>query len=150
MDLPPPTACVQQVSQSPDGTLLTLCAVAHRLRRPASGPATPTTQEAPDRERLHACVRLLHGRRVRHGTFPCASRQQGNAPLGRDRDVCFEREVRPRVPDAWMDRSKGKVGYETNFHRHFYKYTPRWLEEIDADLKKAEEEIVRLLGEVTG
>jgi len=40
-----------------------------------------------------------------------------------------------------MDRSKDKVGYEINFNRHFYKYTPpRSLEKIDAELKLAEEE----------
>jgi hypothetical protein len=38
-----------------------------------------------------------------------------------DIDAYFEREVRPHVPDAWMDRSKDKVGYEINFNRHFYK-----------------------------
>ena len=73
-----------------------------------------------------------------------------NVPLNEDIDSYFEREVRPHVPDAWMDRLKDKVGYEINFNRHFYKYTPpRPLEEIDADLKKAEEEILRLLREVT-
>ena len=73
-----------------------------------------------------------------------------NVPLKDDVDAYFEREVRPHVPDAWMDRSKDKVGYEINFNRHFYKYTPpRPLEEIDADLKRAEEEIVRLLRAVT-
>jgi type I restriction enzyme M protein len=73
-----------------------------------------------------------------------------NIPLKEDIDAYFDREVRPHVPDAWMDRNKDKVGYEINFNRHFYKYTPpRPLEEIDADLKKAEEEILRLLREVT-
>jgi type I restriction enzyme M protein len=73
-----------------------------------------------------------------------------NIPLKDDIDNYFEREVRPHVPDAWMDRSKDKVGYEINFNRHFYKYTPpRPLEEIDAELKQAEEEIMRLLREVT-
>ena len=73
-----------------------------------------------------------------------------NVPLKDDIDDYFKREVLPHVPDAWMDRSKDKVGYEINFNRHFYKYTPpRPLEEIDADLKKAEEEILRLLREVT-
>ena len=73
-----------------------------------------------------------------------------NVSLKDDIDAYFEREVRPHVPDAWMDRSKDKVGYEINFNRHFYKYTPpRPLEEIDADLKAAEEKIVRLLREVT-
>ena len=73
-----------------------------------------------------------------------------NVSLKEDIDAYFERGVRPHVPDAWMDRTKDKVGYEINFNRHFYKYTPpRPLEEIDADLKKAEDEILRLLREVT-
>ena len=73
-----------------------------------------------------------------------------NVPLKDDIDAYFEREVRPYVPDAWMDRSKDKVGYEINFNHHFYKYTPpRPIEEIDADLQRAEKEILRLLREVT-
>ena len=73
-----------------------------------------------------------------------------NVPLKDDIDAYFEREVTPHVPEAWMDRDKDKVGYEINFNRHFYKYTPpRPLEEIDADLKEAEEKIMRLLREVT-
>ena len=73
-----------------------------------------------------------------------------NVPLLDDVDAYFEREVRPHVPDAWMDRSKDKVGYEINFNRHFYEYTPpRPLEEIDADLKRTEQEIVGLLQAVT-
>ena len=73
-----------------------------------------------------------------------------NVPLKDDIDAYFSREVRPHVPDAWMDRSKDKVGYEINFNRHFYKYTrPRPLEEIDEELKQAEKEIMYLLREVT-
>ena len=72
-----------------------------------------------------------------------------NVPLKEDVDAYFEREVRPHVPDAWMDRDKDKTGYEINFNRHFYTYTPpRPLEAIDAELKQAEEEIMRLLREV--
>ena len=79
-----------------------------------------------------------------------ALRDFENVPLKDDIDAYFKREVRPHVPDAWMDRDKDKVGCEINFNRHFYKYTPpRPLEEIDADLKKAEEKIMRLLKEVT-
>ena len=71
-------------------------------------------------------------------------------PLQDDIDAWFEREVKPHVPDAWMDRSRDRVGYEVSFNRHFYRYTPpRPLEAIDADLKEAEEEILRLLREVT-
>jgi type I restriction enzyme M protein len=73
-----------------------------------------------------------------------------NVPLKESIDAYFRREVLPHVPDAWMDRTKDKVGYEINFNRHFYKMTlPRKLFEIDADLKKAEDEILRLLRQVT-
>ena len=69
-----------------------------------------------------------------------------NIPLKEDIAAYFTREVRPHAPDAWMDRSKDKVGYEINFNRHFYTYTaPRPLAEIDAELKQVEEEILRLL-----
>jgi type I restriction enzyme M protein len=73
-----------------------------------------------------------------------------NIPLKEHIEAYFDREVLPHVPDAWLDRSKDKVGYEINFNRHFYRYTPpRPLEAIDAELKQAEEEIMRLLREVT-
>ena len=73
-----------------------------------------------------------------------------NVPLKEDVYDYFSREVVPHVPDAWIDRSKDKVGYEINFNRHFYVFAPpRALVEIDADLKRAEDEIVQLLREVT-
>ncbi|MFZ5864598.1 MAG: SAM-dependent DNA methyltransferase, partial [Thermodesulfobacteriota bacterium] len=79
-----------------------------------------------------------------------ALRDFENIPLKVNIDEYFRREVLPYVPDAWMDRTKDKVGYEINFNRHFYHYTPpRSLEEIDADLKRAEEQVLRLLKEVT-
>ena len=71
----------------------------------------------------------------------------------------FDREVRPHVPDAWIDTTKrdpkdgrvGMVGYEINFNRYFYRYTPpRPLEEIEADIRAIEGDIVRMLAEVTG
>ncbi|HEV7396819.1 MAG TPA: class I SAM-dependent DNA methyltransferase [Pyrinomonadaceae bacterium] len=91
-------------------------------------------------------------RRIRdQGYEPDANlREFENVPLKEDIDIHFEREVVPHVSDAWMDRSKDKVGYEITFNRHFYRYTElRALEEIDGDLKSAEDEIVRLLAEVT-
>jgi len=73
-----------------------------------------------------------------------------NVPLGIDIEDYFQKEVKPHVPDAWMDRSKDKVGYDINFNRHFYLYTPpRALAQIDAELKQAEDEIMRLLREIT-
>jgi type I restriction enzyme M protein len=71
----------------------------------------------------------------------------------------FDREVKPHVPDAWIDTGKrdpkdghvGLIGYEINFNRYFYRYTPpRPLEEIEADIRAIEGDIVRMLGEVTG
>jgi len=60
-------------------------------------------------------------------------------------------EVTPHVPDAWVDWSKVKVGYEIPFTRHFYKYVPpRPLAEIDADLEKQVAKILDLLREVEG
>ena len=70
-------------------------------------------------------------------------------PLNDEIDAFFNREVRPHIREAWMDRSKDRVGYEILFNRHFHEYIPpRRLEEIDVDLKHAEEEIVRLIREL--
>ncbi|MCC7003198.1 MAG: hypothetical protein IT357_13655, partial [Gemmatimonadaceae bacterium] len=77
-------------------------------------------------------------------------REFESVPLTEDVETYFEREVKPHVPEAWMDRGKDKVGYEINFNRHFYAFTPpRSLSVIDIELKAVEEEIVRLLREVT-
>lgn len=84
-------------------------------------------------------------------------RDQELVPLAEDWREYFEREVRPYVPDAWVDESHrderdnqtGRVGYEINFNRYFYQYAPpRPLEEINAELKTLETEIAELLREV--
>jgi type I restriction enzyme M protein len=65
-------------------------------------------------------------------------------------DEYVQAEVLPFVPDAWVDYTKTKVGYEIPLTRHFYKYEPpRPLEEIDAEIKALEAEIQSLLREVT-
>jgi type I restriction enzyme M protein len=77
-------------------------------------------------------------------------RDYENVPLNEDIHCYFEREVKPHVPDAWIDETKTKVGYEIHFTRHFYVYTPpRPLAEIDAELRKLESQIQTLLSEVT-
>lgn len=77
-------------------------------------------------------------------------RDNENVPLGEPIVDYVAREVLPHVPDAWVDETKTKVGYEIPFTRHFYVYTPpRPLAEIDAELKNLEAQIQRLLGEVT-
>ena len=71
----------------------------------------------------------------------------------------FARELLPHVPDAWIDTARrdhkdglvGVVGYEINFNRYFYRYTPpRPLEQIEQDIRDIEGDIVRMLAEVTG
>ena len=72
-----------------------------------------------------------------------------NVPLSEDIEQYFEKEVRPHVPDAWVDKNKTKTGYEINLTRYFYKYKPlRPLEEIDGEIKQLESEILELLKEV--
>ena len=86
-------------------------------------------------------------------------RDTENVPLSESADDYFAREVLPHVPDAWINESVrdekdgevGKVGYEINFNRYFYKYVPpRPLEEIEADIKAIEKDILAMLAEVTG
>jgi len=81
-----------------------------------------------------------------------------NIPLKEDIISYVLREVRPYVPDAWIDRETldeqdggiGKVGYEINFNRVFFQYQPpRPLHEIDAELAGVEQRILELLREVT-
>lgn len=85
-------------------------------------------------------------------------RDTESVPLAESIEAFFEREVKPHVPDAWIDRSKrdpkdgqvGLVGYEINFNRYFYRYVPpRPLEAIEADIRGIERDIVRMLAEVT-
>jgi type I restriction enzyme M protein len=77
-------------------------------------------------------------------------RDTENIPLKTDIDEYFRTQVLPHVPDAWMDRSKDKIGYEIPFNRYFYKYVPpRPLEVIDAELKAKVARIQAMLGEIT-
>jgi type I restriction enzyme M protein len=78
-------------------------------------------------------------------------------PLKEDWKAYVAREVTPFVPEAWVDQAYkddadkgvGRVGYEINFNRYFYRYIPpRPLVEIDAELKTLETDIAALLKEV--
>jgi type I restriction enzyme M protein len=86
-------------------------------------------------------------------------RDTESVPLAEAVEAFFEREVKPHVPDAWIDTARrdekdgevGIIGYEINFNRYFYRYTPpRPLEEIEADIRAIETDIMRMLSEVTG
>jgi len=85
-------------------------------------------------------------------------RDTENVPLTEDIHEYFQREVKPHVPDAWInttirdpkDGEVGKVGYEINFNRYFYQYQPpRPLNEIEADIRTLEGEIMAMLKEIT-
>jgi type I restriction enzyme M protein len=85
-------------------------------------------------------------------------RDYENVPLTESVYDYFEREVKPHVPDAWIDESKrdekdgevGIVGFEIPFNRHFYEFTPpRPLEEIDADLKQCTDRIKQMIEELS-
>ena len=84
-------------------------------------------------------------------------RDHERVPLAEDWRDYVRREVEPFVPDAWVDesytdardREVGRVGYEVNFNRYFYRYMPpRPLDEINADIQTLEAEIAGLLKEM--
>ncbi|MGI6428843.1 MAG: type I restriction-modification system subunit M [Syntrophomonadaceae bacterium] len=69
-------------------------------------------------------------------------RDTENVPLTESIDSYFAREVLPFAPDAWIDESKTKIGYEIPFTRYFYKYTPpRPSNEIMAEILEIETEL---------
>ena len=73
-------------------------------------------------------------------------RDYENIPLKEDIHRYFLNEVRPHVPDAWMDTGKTRIGYEISFNKYFYKHKPlRSLEEVTSDILKLEEETEGLL-----
>lgn len=100
---------------------------------------------------------MVHGEMVRDKILrgkpkPDTSlRDYEKVPLDVDVDEYFDREVKPHAADAWMDRSRDKVGYEINFTKYFYEYKPlRALEEIKADILALEGETEGLLKEIMG
>ena len=73
-------------------------------------------------------------------------RDTENVPLSEDVETYFKREVLPHAPDAWIDHEKTKTGYEIPFNRHFYVFEPpRELAEIDADLKRVTDRILKMI-----
>ncbi len=86
-------------------------------------------------------------------------RDTENVPLKEDLWTFFDREVKPHDSDAWISTAIrdhrggeiGRIGYEINFNRYFYKYQPpRPLEEFETDIKTLERDILAMLREVAG
>jgi len=73
-------------------------------------------------------------------------RDSESVPLSEDIETYFKREVLPHVPEAWIDHDKTKIGYEFNFNRYFYEFTPlRKVEEIMPEIIEKEENLIKKL-----
>lgn len=95
--------------------------------------------------------------RKRHPEPDPVLRDTESVPLSETIEAFFDCQVRPHVPDAWIDTKRkdrkdgeiGIVGYKINFNKYFYEYRPpRALEEIEADIRHVQEEIMAMLHEV--
>jgi type I restriction enzyme M protein len=78
-------------------------------------------------------------------------RDNERIPLGVDVDEYFEREVKPHLPESWMDRSKDSTGYEINFTKYFYQYKPlRSLNDLTKELLDLEKVSDGLMNKLIG
>ena len=76
-------------------------------------------------------------------------RDKENVPLTADIEKYFEKEVKPHVPDAWIDFDKTRIGYEINFTKYFYEYKGlRAAAEVKTEIVTLENEIASLLNEL--
>ena len=76
-------------------------------------------------------------------------RDTENIPLSEDVAEYMKREVLPYAPDAWIDESKTKIGYEIPFTRYFYEYTPPVpSEEIKREILQIESELKGSIGRI--
>jgi type I restriction enzyme M protein len=78
-------------------------------------------------------------------------RDNERIPLGINVDEYFNREVKPHLPESWMDRSKDSIGYEINFTKFFYQYKPlRSLNDLTKELLDLEKESDGLMNKLIG
>jgi type I restriction enzyme M protein len=76
-------------------------------------------------------------------------RDNERIPLSENIEEYYQREVKPHLPNSWMDRSRDSVGYEINFTKYFYKYQPlRSLEDITKDLLELDNELEGLMNQI--
>ncbi len=104
------------------------------------------TVERPQRDESGEIVLGQKGKAKGQPVPDSGLRDTENVPLSEDIQTYFEREVLPHAPDAWIDESKTKVGYEIPFNRHFYVFQPpRPLVEIDKELKECTDRILTMI-----
>ena len=76
-------------------------------------------------------------------------RDSERIPLDVDIDDYFEKEVKPHLPNSWVDKEKTQVGYEINFTKYFYQYTPlRSVQDVLNDLLNLEKESDGLMNQL--
>ena len=76
-------------------------------------------------------------------------RERVNIPLKEDVDAYFEREIQPHLPDAWLDRSQDRLGYEIDVNLLFRETAPpRTLKSINAELARVNSRLQRQLGDI--
>ncbi len=132
----------------PEGGRLKRVPVSRIFRNEEFG-YTTITVERPLRDEAGNIVLGQKGKQKGKPQPDTSLRDTENVPLGEDIQTYFEREVLPHAPDAWIDESRTRVGYEIPFNRHFYVFEPpRPLEVIDAELKEVTANILRMLGEM--
>jgi type I restriction enzyme M protein len=107
---------------------------------------TTLTIERPLRDEAGNIVLSSKGKSKGQPMADSSLRDTENIPLKEDIQEYFKREVLPNAPDAWIDDSKTKVGYEIPFTRQFYVFKPpRTLAEIDVDLKATTDKILKMI-----
>ena len=100
--------------------------------------------ERPQRDEVGSVI-LKRGKPVPDTSL----RDTENVPLVQDIDAYFAREVLPYAPDAWIDHSKTKVGYEIPMTRYFYEYqAPEAVKDIVARITALEQDISAGLAEL--
>lgn len=76
-------------------------------------------------------------------------RDSENVPLNESIHEYFLREVKPHVPEAWIDLDKTKIGYEISFNKYFYQHKPlRSIEEVSAEILALEQESEGLIMDI--
>ena len=104
------------------------------------------TVERPQLDDAGRPVVAVRGKNKGEPVADTSLRDTETVPLSEEVETYFDREVKPHVPDAWIDNDKTKVGYEIPFNRHFYVFEPpRPLKEIDRELKATTDKIKEML-----
>ena len=140
----------QDAPRAPEGGKIKLRPLSMLLPNKAFG-YRQITVERPLRDEDGNVVLGTRGKQKGQPQPDSGLRDTEIVPLTEDVQAYFDREVKPHAPDAWIDESKTKTGYEIPFNRHFYVFEPpRELAEIDADLSEVTKNIQRMLVELAG